>query len=156
MEISQLEALIAIAEEHGFSRAGARLHRTQPAVSQAIQRLEKEVGVKLFDRSRNDGTLTPAGEILFEYGQQILHLRRNAKLELRDLTTLQNGKVVIGANEYTVQRLLPIVSAYKKLHPLIKVEVKRCLASRISAEILTRDIEIGILSFRPTGEALRS
>jgi len=156
MEINQLEALIAIAEERGFSRARDRLHRTQPAISQAIQRLEKEVGVKLFDRSSKDGTLTSAGKILFESGQQILKLRRNAKLKLRELTTLQNGKVVIGANEYTVQRLMPIVAAYQKLHPLIKIEVKRCLASRIPAEIIGTDIELGVLSFRPSAESLES
>ena len=54
MDINQLEVLVAVAQEKSFSRAAEVLQRTQPAVSQAIQRLEKEIGEKLFDRSTKD------------------------------------------------------------------------------------------------------
>ena len=66
LDINQLEVLIAVAEERGFSRAAERLYRTQPAISQAVRRLEEEVGTPLFDRSSKDGTLTDAGEILLK------------------------------------------------------------------------------------------
>ncbi|NMU82849.1 LysR family transcriptional regulator, partial [Vibrio parahaemolyticus] len=55
MDINQLEVLIAVAREKSFSRAAESLGRTQPAVSQAIRRLEQEIGEKLFDRSSKDG-----------------------------------------------------------------------------------------------------
>jgi DNA-binding transcriptional LysR family regulator len=58
MDINQLEVLITVAREKSFSRAADVLGRTQPAVSQSIRRLEKELGETLFDRSSKDGTLT--------------------------------------------------------------------------------------------------
>jgi DNA-binding transcriptional LysR family regulator len=78
MDLSQLETFLAVVEERGFSRAAARLHRTQPAVSHAIRRLEEEVGDPLFERSSREGTLTAAGELLREYAQRLLKLRREA------------------------------------------------------------------------------
>ena len=69
MDINQLEVLIAVAREKSFSRAADVLGRTQPAVSQAIRRLEQEIGEKLFDRSSKDGTLTAAGELLVDYAR---------------------------------------------------------------------------------------
>jgi DNA-binding transcriptional LysR family regulator len=156
MDINQLEVLIAVAGERGFSRAADKLHRTQPAVSQAIKRLEDEVGEPLFDRSSKDGTLTASGQILLKYAQQIINLRRDAKLAVKELKDLQRGKVTLGANEYTVMYLLPVISIYRVRHPHIKIEVKRDLASRIPSEVLKRDVEIGIVSFRPNDPALQT
>ena len=61
MELSQLETFLAVAEERSFSRAAVRLHRTQPAVSQVIRKLEASLGETLFDRAARDGSLTAAG-----------------------------------------------------------------------------------------------
>ncbi|MEJ7711961.1 MAG: LysR family transcriptional regulator [Pyrinomonadaceae bacterium] len=127
MDINQLEVVVAVAQEQGFSRAAERLHRTQPAISQAIQRLEAELGEPLFDRSSKDGTLTAAGQVLFEYAQQMLNLRSDAVASIKDLRDLERGKVTIGANEYTVMYLLPVIAAYRLRHPHVKVEVKRSL-----------------------------
>ncbi|HEX8843220.1 MAG TPA: LysR substrate-binding domain-containing protein [Pyrinomonadaceae bacterium] len=156
MDINQLEVLVAVAGERGFSRAAGKLYRTQPAISQAIRRLEEEVGEPLFDRSSKDGTLTASGQILLKYAQQILNLRRDAKFAVKELKDLQRGKVTLGANEYTVMYLLPVISLYRARHPHIKIEVKRDLASRIPSEVLKRDIEIGVVSFRPTDPALQA
>ena len=156
MDVNQLEVLIAVANERGFSRAAEKLYRTQPAISQAIRRLEEEVGEPLFDRSSKDGTLTASGQVLLKYAQQILNLRRDAKLAVKELKDLQRGKVTLGANEYTVMYLLPVISVYRVRHPHIKIEVKRDLASRIPSEVLNRDVEIGIVSFRPHDPALQA
>lgn len=156
MDINQLEVLVAVAQEQGFSRAAERLHRTQPAVSQAVRRLESEVGEALFDRSSKDGTLTAAGRVLFDYAVQMINLRGDAVTSIRELRDLGRGKVTIGANEYTVMYLLPIVAAYRERHPHIKVEIKRSLASRIPAEVIGRGVELGVVSFRPNDQALRA
>lgn len=156
MDINQLEVLIAVAGERGFSRAADKLYRTQPAISQAIRRLEEEVGEPLFDRSSKDGTLTASGQVLLKYAQQIINLRRDAKLAVKELKDLQRGKVTLGANEYTVMYLLPVISVYRVRHPHIKIEVKRDLASRIPSEVLKRDVEIGIVSFRPNDPMLQT
>jgi DNA-binding transcriptional LysR family regulator len=156
VDINQLEVLIAVAQEKSFSRAAERLHRTQPAISQAIRRLETEIGEPLFDRSSKDGTMTAEGRVLFGVAQQILNLRHGAHAAIKDLKGLQRGKLSLSANEYTVMYLLPVLPAFRARHPHIKIEVKRSLASRISSEILARETEIGIVSFKPNDPAITS
>ena len=74
MDLSQLEVFLAVAREGGFSRGADKLHRTQSAVSQAIRKLEAEIGEPLFDRSSRDGLLTDAGRVLQEYAERLLNL----------------------------------------------------------------------------------
>src|SRR5258708_6826873 len=149
MDINQLEVLVAVAQEKSFSRAAETLHRTQPAVSQAIRRLEVELGEPLFDRSSKDGTLTTAGRVLFDFAQQMLNLRQHAHSALKELKDLHRGKLILSANEYTVMYLLPLIPVFRTRHPHIKIEVKRSLASRIASEVLGRETEIGVVSFKP-------
>jgi DNA-binding transcriptional LysR family regulator len=154
MDINQLEVLIAVAQEKSFSRAAERLHRTQPAISQAIRRLENEIGEPLFDRSSKDGTMTAAGRVLFGLAQQMINLRHGAHAAIKELKGLHRGKLSLTANEYTVMYLLPLLPLFRARHPHIKIEVKRSLASRISSEILARETEIGIVSFKPNDAAI--
>jgi DNA-binding transcriptional LysR family regulator len=156
MDINQLEVLVTVAREQSFSRAAQALHRTQPAVSQAIRRLEVELGEPLFDRSSRDGTLTAAGRVLHEFAQQMLNLRHHAHTAIKELKDLQRGKLTLSANEYTVMYLLPVIPVFRARHPHIKLEVKRSLASRIPSEILGRDVEIGVVSYKPSDPAIAS
>jgi DNA-binding transcriptional LysR family regulator len=156
MDINQLEVFLAVAQEKSFSRAAEALHRTQPAVSQAIRRLETELGEALFDRSSKDGTLTAAGRVLFDFAQQMMNLRQHAHSAIRELRDLHRGKLSLGANEYTVMCLLPLIPIFRARHPHIKIEVKRSLASHIPSEILGRDVEIGVVSFKPNDQAIKS
>jgi len=156
MDINHLEVFLAVAQERSFSRAAETLHRTQPAVSQAIRRLEAELGESLFDRSSKDGTLTAAGKVLLEFSQQMLNLRQHAHAAIRELRDLHRGKLSLGANEYTVMSLLRLVPIFRARHPHIKIEVKRSLASRIPGEIIGRDVEIGVVSFKPNDPAIKS
>jgi DNA-binding transcriptional LysR family regulator len=156
MDINQMEVFLSVAQEKSFSRAAESLHRTQPAVSQAIRRLETELGEALFDRSSKDGTLTAAGRVLFDFAQQMMNLRQHAHSAIRELRDLHRGKLSLGANEYTVMCLLPLIPIFRARHPHVKIEVKRSLASRIPGEILGRDVEIGVVSFKPVDQAIKS
>jgi Transcriptional regulator len=156
MDLNQLEVLAAVAREKSFSRAAEVLDRTQPAVSQAIRRLESEVGETLFDRSSKDGTLTYAGEILLDYARQMLNLRQTANAAIREMRNLHTGKVTISANEHTVFYLLPLIAEFRKRHPMIKIEVQRGVASRIPKQITGREVELGVISFKPNDESLKS
>src|SRR5216684_5596978 len=156
MDINQLEVFLGVATEKSFSRAAEALHRTQPAVSQAIRRLENELGEPLFDRSSKDGTLTAAGRVLLDFSQQMLNLRQHAHSAIRELRDLHRGKLSLGANEYTVMSLLRLIPIFRARHPHIKIEVKRSLASRIPGEIIGRDVEIGVVSFKPSDPAIKS
>lgn len=156
MELVQLETFLAVAEERSFSRAAARLHRTQPAVSQAIAKLEQELGEVLFERTSRDGTLTDAGEVLREYALKLLNLRTEASGALTELRELHRGKLTLAANEYTCLYLLPLLDEYRRHNPRIKLAVQRALASRISDEVLMHSVEIGVLSFKPDDPQVKS
>ena len=156
MDLFQLETFLAVAEERSFSRAAARLHRTQPAVSQVIAKLESELGETLLERSSRDGTLTDAGEVLREYAQKMLNLRADAGAALVDLRSLHTGKLNLAANEYTCLYLLPVLDAFRREMPGVKIAVQRSLASRIADEVLSHSVEMGVVSFRPDDPQVRS
>jgi DNA-binding transcriptional LysR family regulator len=156
MDIHQLETFLAVAEEKGFSRAAKRLHRTQPAVSQVVHKLESDLGEVLFERSARDGTLTAAGEVLRDYARRMLTLRSEAASAMEELKSLDRGRLLIAANEYTCLYLLPILDRFRRLCPQIGVSVQRSLASRIPEDLLQRTVEIGVLSFRPESDLFKS
>ena len=156
MDLFQLETFLAVAEERSFSRAAARLHRTQPAVSQAVAKLEAELGEILLDRSSRDGTLTDAGEVLHEYALKLLNLRNDATSALAELRELHRGRLNLAANEYTCLYLLPLLDEYRRQNPHIKVAVQRTLASRIPDEVLLHSVEIGVLTYKPDDAQVRS
>ena len=149
MDLFQLETFLAVAEERSFSRAAARLHRTQPAVSQVVRKLENDLGEVLFERASRDGTLTQAGELLRDYAQKLLALRHEATNALDELRTLDRGRLLLAANEYTCLYLLPVLDEFRRRSPHIGVTVQRSLATRIPNELLQRNVEIGIMSYRP-------
>ena len=148
MDLSQLETFLAVAEERSFSRAALRLHRTQPAVSQVIRKLEASIGETLFDRAARDGSLTAAGSLLRDYALRLLALRREASSALDELKSLERGRLQLGANEYTSMYLLPAIDAFRRKFPHISVAVNRTLAGRIPDELNLRSFEIGVLTFR--------
>ena len=156
MELSQLETFLAVAEEHSFSRAAIRLHRTQPAVSQVIRKLEESVGETLFDRTARDGSLTAAGELLRDYALRLLALRREASSALDELKSLERGHLQLAANEYTCMYLLPAIDDFRREYPHIDVTVQRMLASHIPEELARRSFELGVISFRPDPAQIRT
>src|SRR6201996_2310773 len=148
MDLSQLETFLAVAEEPSFSRAAVRMHRTQPAVSQVIRKLEQDVGEVLFDRAARDGSLTAAGTLLRDYALRLMALRREATSALDELKSLERGRLQLAANEYTCMYLLPAIDGFRREFPQISVTVHRMLASRIPEELGLRTFEIGVVSFR--------
>lgn len=156
MELFQMETFLAVAEERGFSRAAKRLHRTQSAISQTISKLEDELGEVLFERSMRDGTLTDAGRLLQEYAEELLNVRGAARQALRELRTLQHGKLSIAANELTSLYLLPLLDRYVRLHPQVKIEIRRTLGSEVQRRVLNHTVELGLLSFQPDDSSIES
>jgi DNA-binding transcriptional LysR family regulator len=149
MDIYQLETFLAVAEERSFSRAAVRLHRTQPAVSQVIRKLESDLGEPLFERASRDGALTAAGDLLREYAQKLVNLRNEATSALLEMRSLERGRLQLAANEYTCLYLLPVLDMFRQLCPQIGVTVQRSLASQIPGELGQRLVEIGIMSYQP-------
>src|SRR6478735_8196195 len=132
MDIAALKTFLAVAQERSFSRAAAKVHRTQPAVSQAVRRLESDLGEELFDRSSKNGTLTDAGKVLQNYGQRLVRLAEETESAMRDL---RRGRVLIGANEAAVHTLLPLIARFRLRHPQIAIDVRRVPARQIAVEV---------------------
>jgi DNA-binding transcriptional LysR family regulator len=156
MELSQLEVFLTVARERRFSRAAEKLFRTQSAVSQTIRKLEDELGEPLFDRSSREGMLTDAGQTLKEYAEKLVNLRADAQEALVELRQLQKGKLGIAANEFTALYLLPVLTEFRRLHPMIKVTVQRSLGSHIPDDLLRHTVEMGVLTYDPQDPRLRS
>ncbi len=154
MDLTALRVFLAVAEERSFSRAAAKVHRTQPAVSQAVRRIERDLGEELFDRSSKTGTLTDAGRVLQNYGQRLVRLAEEAESAIRELRDLRRGRVLIGANEAAVHTLLPLMARFRQHVPDIAVDVRRVPARQIAAEVQQGSLDFGALSFRPAEAGL--
>jgi len=156
VDLFDLETFVTVVREHSFSRAATKLHRTQPAVSQAIRRLEGSLGEPLLDRSSRDGHLTDAGRMVQDYAQKLLNLRDEAKRSLSELRQMHQGRLVLAANEFTSQYLLRVLHEFRRVCPMIKITVQRSLGSRIPDEVQKHAVEMGIVSYSPNDPLLRS
>src|SRR5438128_11088235 len=149
MDLQALNIFLAVAHERSFSRAAAKVHRTQPAVSQAIRRLETDLGEQLIDRSSKSGTLTDAGKVLQNYGQRLVRLAEEAESAMRELRDLRRGRVLIGANEAAVHTLLPLIVRFRERYPDITIDVRRVPARQIAVEVQQGSLDFGALTFHP-------
>jgi DNA-binding transcriptional LysR family regulator len=156
VELYPLRVFLTVATEKSFSRAAEKLHRTQPAISLALQRLENELGERLIDRSAKDLVLTDAGRTVIEYARRFDNLSGELQLSLAELRDNSAGRLSIGANESTTLYLLRHIERYRKLFPKVKVEVRRSLSSRVPSEIVDGNLELGVISYDPHDERLVS
>jgi DNA-binding transcriptional LysR family regulator len=156
MELYSLHVFLTVATEKSFSRAAERLLRTQPAISLALQRLEQEIGEKLIDRSGKDLILTDAGRTVLDYARRFENLQQQLENSLAELRDNSAGRLTIGANESTTLYLLRHIERYRELYPKIKVQVRRSLSSKIPNELLDGNLELGVISYDPGDERLKS
>ncbi len=156
MELYSLQVFLTVATEKSFSRAAEKLLRTQPAVSLALQRLEAELGEKMIDRSGKDLVLTDAGHVVLEYARRFENLRQELENSLAELRDNSAGRLSIGANESTTLYLLQHIERYRRLYPKIKVQVRRSLSSKIPADLIDGNLELGVISYDPGDERITS
>jgi len=132
MELSQLKYFKTVAETGKISDAAQALFISAPALSTAISRLEKELGMKLFDRSNNRIVLNRQGEIFLRYVNQVMSTLDCAKTELRQSLLLQGHHVSIASIAST--QLVDMVTAFAQEHPQITL-----LCSGVSHEKLQQE-----------------
>jgi DNA-binding transcriptional LysR family regulator len=156
MDLYALQVFQAVVAERSFSRAAEKLFRTQPAVSLAVQRLEAELGEKLIDRSSKDLRLTDAGRTVLDHARRFDNVRRGLEDALAELRDKSTGRLSIGANESSILYLLPHLESYRRRFPKVKVQVRRSQSSKIPAELLHGDLELGVVSYDPADDELVS
>ena len=147
----QLEMFVATAEARGPQRAAERVFRTQSAVSMALAKLESEIGAPLFDRTnRGAYTLTASGELLYAKAKRLLSLRDEALSEIRELHSLEQGRVRIGANESAGVYLLPkLIEAFRKKHPKVRIEVTRQNSMQLIHDLREHLVDLALIAFTP-------
>ena len=156
MELHPLRVFLTVATEKSFSRAADKLLRTQPAISLSIQRLETELGERLIDRSAKDLLLTDAGKIVLDYARRFENLQGELENSLAEMRDKSAGRLIIGANESSTLYLLDHIERYRRLYPKVKIQIRRSLSSKIPAELMDGDLELGILTYDPEDERLIS
>ena len=149
----------AVAEAGSFSQGAARLFITQPAVSQAVRRLEAQLGARLFVRGRRGAVLTAEGELLYQHASAAMRLLASGEQKLRRVQNLEAGQLKLGAADTTTKELLlPYISAFHQLHPGVQLMVTNrtslqlveCLkAGQLDLAIVNLPIEDEALSTRP-------
>jgi DNA-binding transcriptional LysR family regulator len=156
MELYSLQVFLTVANERSFSRAAGKLLRTQPAVSLAVQRLERELGERLIDRSGKELILTDAGRVALDYARRFESLRQEMTNSLAELKDNSSGRLIIGANESTTLYLLHHIERYREMYPKVKVQVRRSFSSKIPNELIDGNLELGVISYDPGDERLKS
>jgi DNA-binding transcriptional LysR family regulator len=154
MDLHGLQVFRAVATERSFSRAAARLARSQPAISLALQRLEEELGERLVDRLGRDVRLTDAGTVVLDFARRFENLRQELLTAMAERRDNAAGRLTIGANESTTLYLLPYLTEYRRRYPRVRVQIRRSLSSRIPAELIEGDLELGVISYAPQDDRL--
>ncbi len=124
MTTQQLTYVLAVAECRSISKAAEKLYVTQPSLSQFIHSLEKQLGIKLFDRSVTPIALTDAGQLYVEWARKILAMEESMNNALSDLMGLETGTVRIGASSFRVRCLLArSIAAFHAKYPQIRLAI---------------------------------
>ncbi|MEY9926255.1 DNA-binding transcriptional LysR family regulator [Catenulispora sp. GP43] len=123
MELRQLEYFVAVAEELHFGRAAERLHIGQPAVSQQLRRLERELAAELFDRSPRHVRLTPAGEALLPQARDVLAAVARARTAVAQAAGARPAPLRIGTSSGLGERLEMVLDELVRLAPDLPVEL---------------------------------
>lgn len=124
LKISQLTALVAVAEEGGFSAAGLHLGVAQSTVSHAIATLESDLGVVLLLRNRSGAVLTPIGNQIYQQARSVLNMLEGIQQTAAQAKDLQTGKVRLAAVRTVATHILPdVISQFRQIHPQLTVEI---------------------------------
>jgi len=156
MELGELKVFVTVATERSFSRAAVRLCRTQPAVSQAVRRLEDDLGEVLFDRSTKSAKLTQAGDALLPEAIQLLRMADEAVATVRQVSQRDRAILRIGGDEPDAHILLPALSIFLLQQPHVSVEFRRVADLDVLAEVGAGTIDMGITTRERVPAPLRS
>ncbi len=125
MNPRQLKTFLAVAKHGNITRAASEANLAQSSLSDQMQALEEELGVPLFERSRQGVTLTPAGDVLKSYAEEILALNDEAKTAIRAAAGLEKQALTIGTLEtIAAEKLAGFLSRFRGTHPAIGLTLK--------------------------------
>ena len=147
MDTRQMEYIIQISEERSITKAAEKLFITQSALNQQLQKLEKELGLPLFVRTRSDWHLTPAGEIYVNTARQILNLKKDAYSQIQDLKESGNRRISLGLiPERGVNMFTAIYPEFHRKFPDIRIEPVECNVRTMQNLITRNELDLGLIT----------
>ena len=149
VEARQLRYFSAVAHRLNFTRAAEDLHIAQPALSQAVQQLERELGVLLFERTTRGATLTPAGEVLLRGASRTLRELEATVDEVRSLSGQVTGRVRLGAWQSMEVRLPELLAAFRRAHPAVDVVVDELVSDAMLEGVRAGTLDAAMVVHRP-------
>ena len=154
MELRQLRYFAAVAQRRHFTAAAEAIGVAQPALSQQVRLLERELGVQLFDRSNRRVRLTPAGEALLIRAERILAEVANAQSELAEYAGAVRGRVVVGTLPSLAEHQLPpLVAAFHQRHPGLELVLREERTARLLELLGAGEVDLALLHHSPAADA---
>lgn len=152
----RLRVFESVARNLSFTKAANELFITQPAITKHIKELEAEFEVKLFDRTGNKISLTPAGILLLSYAGHIITLHNEVKFEISQLKGNLAGILRIGASTTISQYVIPpILAKFHERYPELKLTLVNGNTDNIEQMLLANSIDIGIVEGKPANHDIR-
>jgi len=142
-----LRYLVAVANERSFGRAALRCHVTQPALSVAIQKLEDELGTRLFERGKSEVTVTPVGERIVEQAQKVLEEMARVREIAQAGSNPLVGPLRLGVIYTVAPYLLPdLIPALHEIAPQMPLEIEENLTENLEVSLKTGGIDVAIVA----------
>ena len=146
MQLKDIEYVSAVASEKNFSAAAEKLFISQPALSQAIKRLENELGVVLFNRSTSSVQLSSAGELFLAEGETLLRLSHQLKQHMANLAAQKSGSIRIGISTfYSSYYLARILPAFRSLHPGIRISIVEGKSHELESMAVREEVDFSLI-----------
>lgn len=147
MNTKQLQYVLALSEALSFSQVAERLNISQPALSKQIQHFEKELGVKLFDRSRNPLTLTPAGEFFVRNARELLYQEEQLRKGLEQFNSGESGRLTIGVTPFRSIYMMPdLVKQIRSRYPGVQVCLQEVPSAQLRKEAAEGKYDLAIVN----------
>lgn len=141
--VSGMDYVYTVWQERSFSAAARRLFVSQPALSAAVKKVEKELGLPIFDRSRSPLQLTDAGRAYIEAAERIYRIRKELKRYCGDLAGLASGTLQLGGTNFFASCFLPpMIEAFSKKYPQIRLTVTESDSADLYNKLATEELDI--------------
>jgi DNA-binding transcriptional LysR family regulator len=142
----RLQVFHAVAKHLSFTKGAEAVFMTQPAVTFQVRQLEEQFNTRLFDRAQGRISLTPAGQVAFEYAEKILAMSAEMETRLREMTGQAAGPLLIGASTTIADFLLPrILGEFKARHPSILPRLFVANSEAVQERVAERSLDLGFI-----------